>query len=284
MTTAKNYMKSIDENRGKCYNNTKSYGWEVHRRPGTGRPGRFLYQKGVNMSIDAKTIENREELAAKAGILVSIRSFGYRFIKRSFDIVFALVGCISVVMLIPFVKVGNMLTGDFAPLFYKTKRIGKDGKQFNFMKFRSMVVTKDGKSAEALLEETLNSDPKLRAQWEKFRKLDNDPRITKMGRFLRNTSLDEFPQFINVLKGDMSLIGPRPLMIGELDEYKGDHERYEAIRPGITGWWAANGRSKLSYDERLELEYWYIENCSIKVDLQCIIRTIKTVVLRDGSK
>ena len=236
------------------------------------------------MSIDAKTIENREELAAKAGILVSIRSFGYRFIKRSFDIVFALVGCIGIIPLAIFVKIGNMLTGDFAPLFYRTTRIGKNGKQFKFLKFRSMVVTKDGKSAEALLEQTLNSDPKLREQWEKYRKLDNDPRITKMGKFIRNTSIDEFPQFFNVLKGDMSMIGPRPLMVGELDEHDGDHDRYEAVRPGVSGWWAANGRSKLDYSERLELEYWYVENCSIKVDLQCIIRTIKTVVLKDGSK
>ena len=208
----------------------------------------------------------------------------YRVVKRAFDIVFALVGCIGIIVLIPFVKIGNMVTGDFAPIFYRTTRIGKNGKKFKFLKFRSMVVTKDGKSAEALLEETLNSDPKLREQWNKFRKLDNDPRITKMGAFLRNTSLDEFPQFWNVLKGDMSLIGPRPLMGGELDEHNGDHNRYESVRPGITGWWAANGRSKLSYDERLELEYWYAENYSLATDLKVVIRTIKTVVLKDGAK
>ena len=236
------------------------------------------------MITNAETIENRDNLAAKTGALLKIRSAGYHFVKRIFDIIFALVGCVGVIILIPFVKLGNILTGDFAPLFYSTKRVGKNGKKFNFIKFRSMVVTKDGKSAEYLLEETLNSDPKLREQWEKYRKLDNDPRITKMGAFLRNTSLDEFPQFFSVLKGDMSMIGPRPLMVGELDENNGDHDRYEAVRPGITGWWAANGRSKLSYDERLELEYWYAENASILVDLKVIFRTIRTVVLRDGSK
>ena len=208
----------------------------------------------------------------------------YRVVKRTFDIVFGLVGCVGIILLIPFVKILYICTGDFAPLFYRTTRIGKNGKKFKFLKFRSMVVTKDGKSAEALLEETLNSAPKLREQWAKFRKLDNDPRITKMGAFLRNTSLDEFPQFWNVLKGDMSLIGPRPLMEGELDEYNGDHDRYESVRPGITGWWAANGRSKLSYDERLELEYWYAENCSIVTDWKVIVRTIKTVVLKEGAK
>ena len=236
------------------------------------------------MSTNAETIENREQTAIKTGTLLKLRALGYHFVKRTFDIVFALVGCVGIITLIPFVKIGNMVTGDFAPLFYRTTRIGKNGKKFKFLKFRSMVVTKDGQSAEALLEQTLNSDPKLREQWEKFRKLDNDPRITKMGAFLRNTSLDEFPQFWNVLKGDMSLIGPRPLMEGELDEHNGDHDRYESVRPGITGWWAANGRSKLSYDERLELEYWYAENYSIATDLRVIVRTIKAVVLKDGSK
>ena len=236
------------------------------------------------MSTNAETIESKQSTTIRVSTLLRLRSFMYRVVKRAFDIVFALVGCIGIIVLIPFVKIGNMVTGDFAPIFYRTTRIGKNGKKFKFLKFRSMVVTKDGKSAEALLEETLNSDPKLREQWNKFRKLDNDPRITKMGAFLRNTSLDEFPQFWNVLKGDMSLIGPRPLMGGELDEHNGDHNRYESVRPGITGWWAANGRSKLSYDERLELEYWYAENYSLATDLKVVIRTIKTVVLKDGAK
>ncbi len=236
------------------------------------------------MKANANTIEKTENLTVKTGALLGLRSFGYRFVKRTFDIVFALVGCIGIIPLAIIVKIGNLVTRDHGPLFYKTVRIGKNGKEFNFYKFRSMVVTKDGKSAEALLEETLASDPKLRQQWEKYRKLDNDPRITKMGAFIRNTSIDEFPQFWSVLKGDMSLIGPRPLMIGELDEHHGDHAHYESIKPGITGWWAANGRSKLSYDKRLELEYWYAEHASLWVDLKCIARTIKTVIFREGSK
>ena len=243
------------------------------------------------MSIETNTLSTETKQQTRTArifqggtAVLSLRKLGYRFVKRTFDIVFALVGCVAIIPLGIIVKIGNMLTGDFAPLFYHTTRIGKGGKEFKFLKFRSMVVTKDGKSAEALLEETLNSDPKLREQWIKYRKLDNDPRITKMGAFIRNTSLDEFPQFWNVLKGDMSLIGPGPLMIGELDENHGDHERYEAVRPGITGWWAANGRSKLDYSERLELEYWYAEHASLLVDVKCVWRTIKTVVLKDGAK
>ena len=105
-----------------------------------------------------------------------------------------------------------------------------------------------------------------------------------MTQELRKTSLDEFPQFINVLKGDMSLIGPRPLVKGELDSHNGNHEIYESVKPGISGWWAANGRSELLYDERLELEYYYAENCSLWLDLKCIFKTIVTVIKKEGAK
>ena len=244
------------------------------------------------MKINVEYIDTREEeqilstqeQEALLRAQNSLKKLPYLAIKRLTDIIFACLGLVFMLPLMLVVKIGNLITGDTAPIFYKTTRIGKNGKHFNFYKFRSMVVTKDGKSAEALLEETLNSDPALRAQWEKYRKLDNDPRITKMGKFIRKTSIDEFPQFWSVLKGDMSLIGPRPLMIGELDENDGDHERYESMRPGITGWWAANGRSKISYQRRLALEYWYTENASTLVDLECIWRTLKTMLVGSGSK
>jgi len=236
------------------------------------------------MSTAKQAIGVSQTATVKTASILKLKNFCYRVFKRFWDIVFGFIGCILIIPLAIFVKLGNIFTGDFGPLFYRTIRIGKNGKRFNFLKFRSMVITKDGKSAEALLEQTLASDPKLRKEWEKYRKLDNDPRITKMGKFIRNTSIDEFPQFWNVLKGDMSLIGPRPLMEGELDEHDGDHDRYEAVRPGITGWWAANGRSKLKYSERLELEYWYVEHASLIVDLKCIFRTIKTIVFKSGAK
>ena len=105
------------------------------------------------------------------------------------------------------------------------------------------------------------------------------------GRFLRKTSLDELPQFINVLKGDMSMIGPRPLVPGELDKFKGDHSIYEAVKPGITGWWACNGRSDvIDYKERLELEYYYIQHRGIKMDIKCIFKTITSVLSSKGAK
>ena len=132
--------------------------------------------------------------------------------------------------------------------------------------------------------EELLKDTKYKKEWNKYRKLNNDPRITKIGKILRKTSLDEFPQFINILIGDMSLIGPRPLVEGELDEHNGDHKLYESMRPGLTGWWACNGRSANDYESRLELEYYYIKNCSIWLDIKCIFKTVGAVFTFNGAK
>lgn len=231
------------------------------------------------MSIDAKTIENREELAAKAGILVSIRSFSYRFIKRGFDIVFALVGCIGVVMLIPFVKISYLLTGDRAPIFLKNHmRIGKDGKPFRFYKFRTMVP-----DAERILHEELFKDPAIMAEYQQNKKLKNDPRITKMGKFLRRTSLDEFPQFINVLKGDMSIIGNRPYMVSEKEDMGEYFDDIVSTKCGIVSWWAVSGRSGLNFQERLVLEQWYSQNMGIKTDLKIFVMAFKAVLGMKGA-
>lgn len=214
----------------------------------------------------------------------TLRYAGYMLVKRSFDILAGGFGCLALLPAIAFVKIGNMLTGDFKPMFLKQARIGRDGGVFKLIKFRSMVMLDDGRQADALLDELFEKNPELRKEYEKNHKLDNDPRITKMGKFIRTTSLDELPQFINILKGDMSLIGPRPLVEGELDAHNGNHELYESVRPGISGWWAANGRSCTDYEERLDLEYYYCRNCSIVLDIKCIFRTIKAVICRTGAK
>ena len=129
-----------------------------------------------------------------------------------------------------------------------------------------------------------NNVKKRMTEYEKNKKLNHDPRITKIGKILRKTSLDEFPQFINVLKWDLSIIGPRPLVEGELDEHNGNHEIYESVRPGITGWWAANGRSAIDYEKRLELEYYYCKNCSLWLDIKCFFKTIEVVLFKRGAK
>ena len=129
----------------------------------------------------------------------------------------------------------------------------------------------------------LLKDPKYAKEWAENQKFENDPRITKMGAFLRKTSLDEVPQFLNVLKGDMSVIGPRPLVVGELEEH-GGLQLYNHVKPGITGWWGGNGRSNTTYAERLELEYYYVKNCSLYLDALCVIKTIVVILKRDGAK
>ena len=202
----------------------------------------------------------------------------YFFIKRLFDILIAIIGLIIMIPLSIIIKIGYLLCGDTKTIFYKQDRIGKNGKHISIFKYRTMVP-----NADKMLEELLK-DPKLKEEWDSDQKLKNDPRITKVGRLLRRTSLDEIPQFINVLIGDMSFVGPRPLVEGELDAHGGDHELYESVRPGITGWWAVNGRSVTSYEERLSLEYTYCKKCSVLFDLKCIFKTICAVISRRGAK
>ncbi len=202
----------------------------------------------------------------------------YFAIKRLFDIICSLIGIVFMIPIAIIIKVSYMLTGDFKSIFYSHIRIGKNGKEFRLYKFRSMVW-----NADEVLKKLLK-DKKYKKEWDENHKLDKDPRITKIGNIIRKTSLDEMPQFINVLIGDMSMIGPRPLVKGELDSHHGNHALYEIVRPGITGWWACNGRSATDYDNRLTLEYYYVNNCSILLDIKCIIRTIKVVISRSGAK
>lgn len=205
-------------------------------------------------------------------------NYGYLFIKRLFDILVSMIGIIFMIPVALIVRISYYISGDFASIFYKQKRIGKNGKYIYIYKFRSMVT-----NADEVLKELLK-DPKYKKEWEENQKLEHDPRITKMGNILRKTSLDELPQFINVIKGDMSMIGPRPLVEGELDAHNGNHELYESVRPGITGWWACNGRSATTYEERLNLEYYYVKHASLSLDIKCVFLTIAAVLLKKGAK
>ena len=175
------------------------------------------------------------------------------------------------------VKAVYLLTGDKAPIFYSHIRVGQDGVPIRIWKYRSMVPDAD-KQLEILLQ-----DENYRKEWEENQKFANDPRITKTGRILRKTSLDELPQMVNILLGDMSLVGPRPLVKGELELHDG-LKLYQRVKPGITGWWGCNGRSNIEYRERLELEYYYVKHCSLYLDLLCIFRTMLAVVKKDGAQ
>lgn len=221
---------------------------------------------------------NEVEITLVRNDSISKNRYLYFALKRLFDIVAGLLSLVCLLPIMLVVKMINIFCGDFGPLFYKQKRIGKDGEYIYIYKFRTMI-----ENADEVLKELLKNEQYLK-EWKLNQKFEHDPRITKAGKILRKTSLDEIPQFINVLKGDMSLIGPRPLIEGELDQHNGNHELYESIRPGITGWWAANGRSATTYEKRLNLEYYYIAHCSVWLDIKCIWKTILTVLSRNGAK
>ena len=206
-----------------------------------------------------------------------VERFVYHAIKRGFDILFGVIGCLFILPLAIVIKIAYMISGDFGSIFFVQKRIGFNGREFKLFKFRTMV-----QDADEILVDLIKKEP-YKSEWKKFQKLKNDPRTSRVGKVLRKTSLDEFPQFFNILKGDMSLVGPRPLVEGELDDHGGDSEIYESVRPGLTSWWAANGRSETDYDTRLEQEYYYAKNCSLWLDLICIAKTAKGVLVGEGA-
>ena len=200
----------------------------------------------------------------------------YEFIKRLADICASALGIILLSWLLIIVAIIIKCTSK-GPVFFKDKRVGKGGKEIHVYKFRSMYV-----DAESRLKEYLT--PEQLEQWYKERKIDNDPRITKVGKLLRKTSLDEFPQFLNVLVGQMSMIGPRPVVLDEVENYGKNKEKFLSVRPGLTGYWASNGRSNVSYKERMKMELFYVDHCCIRLDIQIIWNTIITVIKREGAK
>ncbi|MCA3421230.1 MAG: sugar transferase [Roseomonas sp.] len=197
--------------------------------------------------------------------------------KRALDIIGAGLG---LVLLAPFFLIVALLVrADGGPAFFAHQRVGRGGKLFGCLKFRSMVI-----DSQARLEALLASNPAARAEWEATRKLKNDPRITRIGRFLRSTSLDELPQLINVLRGEMSLVGPRPVQEAEIDRYYGaSAAHYMAVRPGITGLWQVSGRSETSYESRVALDVSYVSRPSMLTDLSILLRTPVAVLSRRGA-
>ena len=200
-----------------------------------------------------------------------------RMVKRSVDIVGALLffGFFGPLYLWIALAVRLRMGG---PVHFWQKRLGCGGRAFRFYKFRSMCV-----DADEMLKRHLAADPVAQHQWSRYQKLDNDPRVTPLGRFLRRTSLDELPQFFNVLKGDMSLVGPRPCMERQRNLYGPHWERYCDMRPGITGLWQVSGRNKLTYAQRVELDMRYASEWSLWLDVQIMVRTVWVVLRHDGS-
>ena len=199
-------------------------------------------------------------------------------IKRFIDILAGIAGCLILLPLMIIVKIKYVQSGDHDSIIFSQKRIGKNGKPIKIYKFRSMIP-----HAEAVLEKMMAEDPAIREEYLTNKKLVNDPRITKVGQVLRKTSLDEWPQFINVLKGEMSFIGPRPYLPREKEDMGKYYDSIIQCKPGVTGMWQANGRSDVSFDYRCKLDDYYYRNWSIWLDLTIMYKTVKAVVYGKGS-
>jgi exopolysaccharide production protein ExoY len=199
-------------------------------------------------------------------------------LKRLFDVVAA---SIALVFLLPVFATIAVLIKLFDPghVFYGHERVGRQGRLFKCWKFRSMVA-----DSKERLEALLASDPAAKAEWDASQKLTNDPRITALGAFLRKTSLDELPQLWNVVRGEMSLIGPRPITRVELDRYGRDRRYYLVVRPGISGLWQVSGRSQTNYDQRVALDREYVERWSFVGDLRIAVMTIPAVLMARGAQ
>lgn len=201
---------------------------------------------------------------------------GSRAVKRLFDIVGA---SILLVLLAPlFLLLSYKVAESGQPIFFGHRRVGRGGDYFPCYKFRTMVP-----DADEVLQHLLDTCPRARAEWEKDFKLRKDPRITRFGAFLRKSSLDELPQLWNVLKGDMSLVGPRPIVEGEIVRYGDQFEYYKEVRPGITGVWQISGRNDTNYINRVYLDSWYVQNWSLWYDIVILLKTVKVVLGRTGA-
>ena len=203
-----------------------------------------------------------------------IYSWKSLFVKRCIDIVGAIVGLvfmtIAMIFVAPAIKIESK-----GPLFFKQKRVGKNGRYFYIYKFRSMYIDAEERKKELMAQNEMNG---------LMFKMKDDPRITKVGKFIRKTSIDELPQFINVLKGDMSLVGTRPPTVGEFKQYKGHHKRRLSMKPGITGMWQAYGRnSVMDFDEVVKMDLEYIDNWSILLDIKILFKTVATVFTNHGT-
>ncbi|MFJ8455928.1 sugar transferase [Bacillus paramycoides] len=205
------------------------------------------------------------------------RSASYILTKRVLDIIGAIIGLVIFSPFFIVIPILFLIGENKGPIFFKQVRIGEKGKEFRIYKFRTMIV---------------NAEEKLKKNKELYRKyLENnyklepheDPRITKLGRFLRKTSLDEIPQFLNVLKGDMSLVGPRPVVVEELEEYQEKVHEFLSVKPGVTGYWQVSGRSNVGYPERVDLELYYVYNASFWFDIKILLLTVKNVLLSKGA-
>lgn len=204
--------------------------------------------------------------------LVSPPQIARRSLKRVFDIVFSLLGALFLLPALVLIAIALLLV-DGRPIIFRHQRVGRGGQLFSCLKFRSMR-----KDADKLLAELLERDPERRQEWEESQKLKSDPRIHWLGKLLRISSLDELPQLFNILVGDMSVVGPRPIMTEELDRYGPHAHCYLAMTPGLTGLWQVSRRPDTTYEERVQFDVDYYNSCSMRMDLTIIMKTFLVVL------
>jgi exopolysaccharide production protein ExoY len=228
--------------------------------------------------MNEQVVEKRElPIAKESNTYMKKVSKTYVVSKRFIDVLVSTIGLLLLFPIFICISILYLFGENKGPVFFKQHRVGKDGKMFRMYKFRTMIVDAEKvlKTNKTLYSKYIKNNYKLEP--------NEDPRITNLGFFLRKTSLDELPQLINVLKGDMSLTGPRPVVNEELKEYKERIEDFLSVKPGVTGYWQICGRSDVGYPERADLEFYYIDHQSLKLDLVIIIKTVWLVISRKGA-
>lgn len=228
-------------------------------------------------TIDNEIVQNEININNKLA-KTKIRHIISASIKRGIDLVAGIVGCILLIPITLFVVFCNAIFKDNGPIFFSQERIGKNGKSFKMYKFRTMVV-----GAEEILQKHIDEQTEIGKEYIEHKKIKNDPRITKIGKFLRATSLDEFPQFMNVIKGQMSLVGPRPYLLMEKEDMGEYYDYIVQMKPGVTGPWQVAGRNNLEFNDRLELDKEYCDRRGNRRDIAILFKTFSKVVRKEGA-
>ena len=228
----------------------------------------------MNINVESQEAILSRDIVIVPKIAKKASKINYMSVKRVFDLVISTIGLIilSPIFLILAIIVKLDSKG---PVFFAHTRYGKNGKKFKMYKFRTMY-----ENAQDMINDFT---PEQMKEWKENFKLQDDPRITKVGKFLRKTSLDELPQIVNIIKGDLSIIGPRPVIEEELEKYGENKEKFLSVTPGLTGYWQANGRSSTTYEQRMGMELYYIDHISPKLDFKIFFKTIESVIKKEGA-
>jgi len=228
----------------------------------------------MNINVESQEAILSRDIVIVPKIAKKASKINYMSVERVFDLVISTIGLIilSPIFLILAIIVKLDSKG---PVFFAHTRYGKNGKKFKMYKFRTMY-----ENAQDMINDFT---PEQMKEWKENFKLQDDPRITKVGKFLRKTSLDELPQIVNIMKGDLSIIGPRPVIEEELEKYGESKEKFLSVTPGLTGYWQANGRSSTTYEQRMEMELYYIDHISPKLDFKIFFKTIESVIKKEGA-